>query len=411
MGRPIQIAAATLINALTVSTIVTASGASAAVSTASITMPEELGGGASTQARVTAGAANTNMFTFFTTTYDVVGKKGIEFWVHVSGISGASNRSVGGTGTVVLRSSGAAATLTAIISFHEGWNHIRLGRADFSSAVGGATWNGTTFVDVTVKWDALAGVTPVLTFANLSYAGYSRPQIALVFDDGYDTVYDTALPILSALKIPATVGVISSLVGGSGKMTLAELTELHDDYDWAMCIHTDTHGASPFLESASQAACYTEINTCKEYLEAQGWTRDGENLDFISPYGEWSDNYNAARLQAGCRSFWGLGSSDYASAPSKPSFGDRGVQEPYLSRLNLIQGVTGAQITGVLDRVIAAGRSCVVLFHSIVTTPSINLEVSTAAFTACAQYLHRKRAMIDLVTLPQLYNALEDPTV
>ncbi len=410
MGRPIQLAAAVLLNALTASTGVTASGATPSVATASITLPTKLGGGASTQTRVTAGAAATNMFTIMAMSIDVVGKKGIEFWVHVSGLENASNPSVGGTGTVSLRSAGATATLTAIISYKQGWNHIRLGREDFATAAGGATWNGTTFVDVTVKWDGIAGVTPVLHFANLSYSGYSRPQFSIVFDDGYDTVYNTALPIMSAYKIPGTVGVISTLVGGSGKMTLPNLVTLHDTYDWAMCNHTATHGASPFLQSANQAACYAEIWPCKAYLEAQGWIRDGENLDFIAPYGEWSAAYNDARVMAGCRSFWGLGSSDYASAPSKPSFGDRGVEEPYLSRLSLIQGATTAQVTGVLDRAISSGRSLSILFHSIVAVPSINLEIATATLQGVCEYLHRKRGMIDIVTLPQMYNALVDPT-
>ncbi len=409
MGRPIQLLASTLILAMTSASGVSASGASGVIATHSINLPTLLGGAASTQVKATAGVAATNMFTIITTALTMSGKRGIEFWVHVDGLYNGTNPSVGGTGTVALRSAGATATLTAVVSYRQGWNHIKLGRADFSSVVGGADFSTTTFVDVTIKFDGLSGVTPVLTFAELSYLGWSRSPIAWVFDDGYQTVKDTAYPILSSFGMPGTVGVISSLVGTSGKMPLADLNTLYNA-GWAMCNHSATHGNSPFLQSANQATCYTEIATCKAYIEAQGWLRDGGNLDYISPYGEVSEAYRLASVEAGMRSFWGLGSSDYASAPSKPSFSDRGLDEAFPSRLSLIQGATTAQVTSCLDRSLSAGRGCVILLHSPVTVPSINLEVATATLQGVCEYLHRKRAMCDFVTLPQMFEMMKDPT-
>lgn len=82
-----------------------------------------------------------------------------------------------------------------------------------------------------------------------------------------------------------------------------------------------------------------------------------------------------------------------------------------MNRLSAISGITGAQFEAVIERCINSGRSCVVLVHSVVPSPSVAIEVSTAAFTHLCAYLHRRRAMVDFVTLPQLFLRLVDPSV
>jgi peptidoglycan/xylan/chitin deacetylase (PgdA/CDA1 family) len=53
--------------------------------------------------------------------------------------------------------------------------------------------------------------------------GFRRPAAAITFDDGYSDVYHHAFPILKARGIPATVFVISALVGTSRPPLFARL--------------------------------------------------------------------------------------------------------------------------------------------------------------------------------------------
>ncbi len=176
-----------------------------------------------------------------------------------------------------------------------GWNKIRLGRRDFTAS-GSPTW--ATDVAV-IRFNFAFEASQVLTMyiKNLSTPGFARPQIPIVFDDGYESVYTVAFPYMAARGLVGTVGVISSKVGTSGFMTEAQLQELYDA-GWSLCNHTHLHQQN-VLKSATQAVCYQEIIECQRYLEGNGWTRDNGHLHFFAPYGEWSANYLAATVQAG----------------------------------------------------------------------------------------------------------------
>ena len=65
-------------------------------------------------------------------------------------------------------------------------------------------------------------------------------DIAITFDDGYVSVYNNALPILRKHGFPFTIFVTTSLVGGNGFMSWAELIEA-TKYGGTIANHTVSH--------------------------------------------------------------------------------------------------------------------------------------------------------------------------
>jgi peptidoglycan/xylan/chitin deacetylase (PgdA/CDA1 family) len=69
----------------------------------------------------------------------------------------------------------------------------------------------------------------------------SKQQIAITFDDAYDSVYHTAAPLLEAKGYPYTVFVNTDAIGGRGYMTWEQLEEFRDDKSITIANHTKDH--------------------------------------------------------------------------------------------------------------------------------------------------------------------------
>jgi peptidoglycan/xylan/chitin deacetylase (PgdA/CDA1 family) len=94
---------------------------------------------------------------------------------------------------------------------------------------------------------------------------------ALSFDDGMEDNHSQALPILSELGAPATVYVVSGLIGERNPwiayearmMTADELLDLHSA-GWELGAHTVTH---PDLSQLDRAGCVREMADSRATLE------------------------------------------------------------------------------------------------------------------------------------------------
>lgn len=291
------------------------------------------------------------------------------------------------------------------IYIRPGWNKIRLGRRDFTTGGGSPTW--ATDVAV-VRFNFALETAQVLTMyiKDLSSPGFARPQIPIIFDDGYESVYDEAFPYMAARGLVGTIGVISSKVGTSGFMTEAQLDELHDA-GWAMCNHTQLHQQN-VLKSASQTTCYNEIIACRDYLVSKSWTRDNEHLHFFSPYGEWSDAYLAAAVQAGCLMHRSTIHTNSAQTSDPPMSDTPGNLFP-VGCIGLTNAWTLANITDRIDRIISGGRTTAgLLYHNIVTPAFAGVDTTVANFQGAMDYCYRRKAVCDYPTVPELYKHWQD---
>jgi len=385
----------------------TVSGTGSSQTTGTITL---VGGASAVRVKVTSGSGQ-SLFVTYATGNIFATKRGLFIRLYLDAPATNDPATIY-SGFIRIRDAATTNQWGAVIAFRPGWNTFRLGRNKFSVAAGSPVWDTTTWNNAIVKLDPLTSTVMSLYVDSLSYAGYSRPKIAIMFDDGYESVIDTAYPYMAQRGLPGSVGVIEKSVGTTNFMTLAELQTLHGA-GWSMVNHTKDHTAvsgspSRWLQDADQATCYEQIRSCQDYLKNQGFTRDGEHLIFCSPYGEWSDNYKAAADQAGCTMFRVLTAAD-SGAPQSVAFADDYPDTKYVPCVSTIRTWTVAQITAYIDAAIGSGTSIIVLFHKVVTGASTNIEYETASFKQVIDHCYRRKDVADFVNLATWRKLMLEP--
>lgn len=107
-----------------------------------------------------------------------------------------------------------------------------------------------------------------------------RGAVTFMFDDGYKSVINTALPILSGYGYVGSSAAISGEIGNSSSVTGQDLKTLQNA-GWDIESHSITH---PSMPSLSVAAAKTELLNSKSALQSYGVTIDS----FIWPYGDYN---------------------------------------------------------------------------------------------------------------------------
>jgi uncharacterized repeat protein (TIGR02543 family) len=126
--------------------------------------------------------------------------------------------------------------------------------------------------------------------------GFSSPLLTLTFDDGYETEYTNALPLLEQYGMVSTQFIITDLIGQSGYMTAAQLKSFTGDGD-EMASHTVTHDD---LTQETSAEVENEMTESKATIAADTGVSP---TDMAYPYGLYNasvmsaaeSNYSAAR--------------------------------------------------------------------------------------------------------------------
>ncbi|UTF61642.1 polysaccharide deacetylase family protein [Gilvimarinus sp. DA14] len=112
---------------------------------------------------------------------------------------------------------------------------------------------------------------------------------AITFDDGYDSVFRTALPLLKKYDYPFTVFVNSALVGSSGYASWEQL-KLMQDSGATIANHTATHPHMVRLEKGETQKQWRErmrdeIESSQQIIEE---ALGGSEKYLAYPYGEYS---------------------------------------------------------------------------------------------------------------------------
>lgn len=128
--------------------------------------------------------------------------------------------------------------------------------------------------------------------------------IAITFDDGYLSVYDSACPILRDRDITATIYVVVDSLGGINEwdsragdqeeemMSAAQVRELAE-HGFEIGSHTLTH---PHLPNLTDEQLYQEVADSKHKLED---IIGSEVASFSYPYGEYDSRVLTAAAAAG----------------------------------------------------------------------------------------------------------------
>ncbi|WP_297793524.1 polysaccharide deacetylase family protein [uncultured Marinobacter sp.] len=127
-----------------------------------------------------------------------------------------------------------------------------------------------------------------------------RKQVAITFDDAYESVYTKAAPRLAHRDYPYTIFVNTNAVGGAGYMTWAQLRELGQKAGVTIANHSHDHGHLAKRPDESQSQWEQRVETSLD--RAQSVLEETLGTDaplFAYPYGEFDVGLEAKLAERG----------------------------------------------------------------------------------------------------------------
>lgn len=107
---------------------------------------------------------------------------------------------------------------------------------------------------------------------------FEEPLVSVTFDDGWETTYSVAAPLLLDDGIRSTQYIVSGLLDNPAYLSLDQVKALKDKGQQIAC-HTVTH---PDLTKLTDEKLNYELQGCKQYFQKKQF---GTIEDFAAPYG------------------------------------------------------------------------------------------------------------------------------
>lgn len=232
---------------------------------------------------------------------------------------------------------------------------------------------------------------PLIVWINsMSLVGRNeRGIVTFAFDDGYETDYDNARPVLDKYHFPATSYVITSMVGLPGRSTLDQLESLQELNGWDIASHSYSHMN---LTSAPGSQLESELSLSKQFLLNNGFQKGADHLAY--PFGE----FNNDELDRLVREYYKTArTADGAVETLPPS-------DPYRLRAVVVSNsTTPAEVAQHVQNAISNGDWLVLVFHSIVDSEApTSTEYLQADFEAIVDDVASRG--IDVMTVSEVYD-------
>ncbi len=117
-----------------------------------------------------------------------------------------------------------------------------------------------------------------------------RKQVAITFDDAYESVYSSAIPELDKRGYPYTIFVNTDAIGSHGYMTWDQLEEVRNKDSVTIANHSEDHGHLARRRDESKADWAQRVESSLD--TAQETLADRLGIDvpmFAYPYGEFDE--------------------------------------------------------------------------------------------------------------------------
>ncbi len=228
----------------------------------------------------------------------------------------------------------------------------------------------------------------------------SADPAVITFDDGFESTYTIAFPIMQQYGIKGTVYVVPAWIGAPGYLTLAELTEMHNA-GWTIASHTWDH---QYLITLTTQQVTDELQSTIDWLNDNGFADGAYYLAY--PYGGYNDTVVQVASSLGIKTArtvdWGTIDPD-------------GTVYPYETQLNylelpiiLIRNDTETTAwQSDFNRSISLGGTSIFLMHNIVTdTPTVVEDITENTFKSIIAYINQTG--VPTLTMNQWYNSIYD---
>ncbi|GIQ69257.1 polysaccharide deacetylase family protein [Xylanibacillus composti] len=254
-----------------------------------------------------------------------------------------------------------------------GWNEVLIPLSQLT-AVG--TANATFLEDVqTIQISVTGRDTAYIVFDALYMNHVEEASVMFHFDDGWESQYTNAFPILSQHGYVGNVGVISGYVGSGPYMSLDQLKRLYE-YGWDLFNHTNTHKD---LTTLDLAGIRDELLLCKKFLESNGLDRAADIAAY--PYG--SMNANVLRVME--EQNFRLGRTVMEEIEVAPPI------QPYvLKSLNIYNNTEDIVYQRAVDHIVATGGTLMILLHRIEGNGTASIVYPTDKFEQMVDYVFNK---------------------
>jgi peptidoglycan/xylan/chitin deacetylase (PgdA/CDA1 family) len=245
------------------------------------------------------------------------------------------------------------------------WIEIIAPRSNFTRSSAASNW--ATVNDMLLRITSTN--TPTVYVDRLARVKQqNQPMLAVVFDDGWQTQYSAAKPVMDQYAIPGTAYVIWNAVGTAQYMTQSQIDDMHDT-GWDI----GGHGATN-LTTLTPLQVESDLQNMKLYLNQRGY-RGAEN--YAMPNGA----YNSSTLPVVQKYFATQRTIDSLSNTSNYINPNR------VSAFSPSQFTSTSTLYARVDAAMANNDFVVITFHNIVDTPALDTDFSTEKFRQFMAYV------------------------
>jgi peptidoglycan/xylan/chitin deacetylase (PgdA/CDA1 family) len=324
----------------------------------------------------------------------------IHVWIHLDNVSNMSGMSI-----LVGNTTNWSAYMQANINsngLESGWNHVEIPMSHFYSTEHADTWNTEKKI-IRIKADARTGSTLDITWDDLRVGFTTRPKAIITFDDGWESQYDNATPIMQANNQKGVEFVITkTLADEKNYPSYINVSKLRVLYNrgWDISSHTVTH---PDLTTQNAEQLAFELNESHADLIAYGFTRSAMFIAY--PQGKYNSQVLSAVQNAGYQYGRTTAQGDFLAMPSRKDPDNINERLPVLLVLNT---TTPQQLTDAVNTTIEKNGLIIFVFH-IITSDVLDesTKYSTSNFTVICNYLASRSADIDVITLSDFYGGIQ----
>lgn len=180
---------------------------------------------------------------------------------------------------------------------------------------------------------------------------FSQGMVTLSFDDGWQSTYQNAIPILNNHGIKSTQYIFTDALGTAGYIAVPQMLDMQNQ-GHEIAAHSKTHSD---LTTLTNEQIIDEVLGSKQELENLGVN---STTSFAYPYGTWNENIKNIVKQSGYK-----GARTALAQDSGFNYAD---QDPYLLKTFSIEVDTAAdKVQQIISQAVQNKTWVILVFHQI----------------------------------------------